>query len=152
MKKNLLLNLKEKDKIIGPLDFHDRFNFTMPEEYSILQHQLDDLVQYTDQHHMVLNQRKTKCLPFINSRTKDFMPQLRLNSEEYLEVIYSLKLVGLIITIDLRWQDQVTYTVKSVNSVLWQLTRFKNLGAPQDKLLTFCILTSTQSMRILTAR
>ena len=89
---------------------------------------------------MVLNHKKTKCLSFINSRTKDFMPQLKINSCEYLEVIYSLKLVGMIITSDLTWQAHIMYTVKRVNSVLWQLTRFKNQGAPQDKLLTFYVL------------
>ena len=32
------------------------------------------------------------------------------------------------------------YTIKRVNAVLWQLTRFRNLGAPTDKLLQFYIL------------
>ena len=32
------------------------------------------------------------------------------------------------------------YTIKRVNTVLWQLTRFRNLGAPTDKLLQFYIL------------
>ena len=34
----------------------------------------------------------------------------------------------------------VKYTVKRVNSVLWQLTRFKRLGASRDKLIKFYIL------------
>ena len=64
----------------------------MPESESNIQHQLFNLKEYTSRHHMVLNQKKTKCLPFINSKTKDFMPQLKVNDDDFLEVIYILKL------------------------------------------------------------
>ena len=50
---------------------------------------------------MILNRKNTKCIPFINSNTKDYMPQLSVEDGRYLEVIYQLKLVGLIITSEL---------------------------------------------------
>ena len=65
------------------------------------------------------------------------MPELQLKDGSYLEVIYQLKLVGLVVTSELTWTAHVDYTVKRVNKVLWQLTRFKQIGATQDKLLTF---------------
>ena len=65
------------------------------------------------------------------------MPQLQLEDGTFLEVIYKLKLVGLVITSELSWSAHVDYTVKRVNKIMWQLTRFKQLGAKQDKLLTF---------------
>ena len=68
------------------------------------------------------------------------MPQLSLEEGSSLEVIYQLKLVGLVITSDLLWTAHIDYTIKRVNSVLWQLTRFRNLGAPTDKLLQFYVL------------
>ena len=68
------------------------------------------------------------------------MPQLVLEEGSYLEVIYELKLVGLVITSDNTWTAHVNYTVARVNHVLWQLTRFRRLGATQDKLVTFYIL------------
>ena len=68
------------------------------------------------------------------------MPELYLGKEAQLEVIYSLKLVGLVITSDLSWQAHVNYTVTRVNKVLWQLTRFKQLGASKEKLVVFYIL------------
>ena len=36
LEKISLSNLVKKNKIIGPLNFHDRFNLTMPHQYSIL--------------------------------------------------------------------------------------------------------------------
>ena len=89
---------------------------------------------------MVLNAKQTKCLPFISSETKDFMPELRIKTEDSLEVIWELKLVGLIVTSDLTWHAHVEYTVGRVSKILWQLTRFKRLGASQDKLITFYVL------------
>ena len=65
------------------------------------------------------------------------MPELQLEDGSYLEVIYQLKLLGLEVTSELTWTAHVNYTVTRVNTVLWQLTRFKQIGATQDKLLTF---------------
>ena len=135
-----LNNLVRKETIVGPLNWHDRFQLTLPADKSILQHQLVDLQLFTEQHHMKLNKSKTKCLPFISSNTRDFMPQLALEEDSYLEVIYELKLVGLVISSDNTWTAHVNYTVARVNRVLWQLTRFRRLGATEDKLVTFYIL------------
>ena len=66
------------------------------------------------------------------------MPQLQLEDGSYLEVIYQLKLVGLVINSQLSWSAHVDYTVKRVNKILWQLTRFKQIG--QDKLVQFYTL------------
>ena len=52
-------------------------------------------------------------------------------------MIYSLKLVGLVITSDMSWQAHVSYTITRVNKVLWQLSRFKQLGASTEKLIVF---------------
>ena len=142
LEKISLSNLVSKPRIIGPLDFHDRFNLTMPAHKSILHHQLDDLKLFTSNHSMKLNSKKTKCLPFIQSKTKDFMPQLSLDEGSNLEVIYKLKLVGIVITSSLSWQAHVEYTVSRVNSVIWQLIRFKQLGAPRNKLITLYVLYS----------
>ena len=89
---------------------------------------------------MILNEKKTKCLPFILSKTKDFLPQLSLKEGEFLEVVYKIKLVGLVVTSCLTWEEHVKYTLKRINSVIWQLTRFKQAGGSQEKLLKFYIL------------
>jgi hypothetical protein len=64
---------------------------------------------------MVLNTKKTKLIPFNNSRTKDFMPEISIDGITPLEVIYSLKLVGLLITSDMTWNAHIDYTTKRIN-------------------------------------
>ena len=140
LEKISLSKLREKQRIIGPLDWHDRFNLTIPEDQSILQHQLHDLVRFTTEHSMVLNSKKTKVFPFNNSKKRDFLPQLSVEPEKHLEVIYQLKLVGVMITSDLSWQTHVNYTIKRVNAKLWQLARFRQLGASREKLIQFYVL------------
>ena len=61
---------------------------------------------------MVLNGKKIKCLPFILSQTKDFQPELILEEGNYLEVVYGLKLVGLVISSSLTWEEHINYTEK----------------------------------------
>jgi hypothetical protein len=68
------------------------------------------------------------------------MPQIQIEDGQFLEVIYKLKLVGIVITSCLTWTAHIEYTVKRVNRAIWQLTRFKRLGASQDKLVTFYVL------------
>ena len=45
------------------------------------------------------------------------MPELTLEEGSYLEVIYQLKLVGLVINSELSWQPHIDYTVARVNKV-----------------------------------
>ena len=133
-------DLKQKKRIIGALNYHDRFILTLPPEKSILQHQLQDLVRYTAQQSMVLNKKKTKCVPFILSSTKYFHPELSLKEVEFLEVVHRMNLVGLVRTRSLTWEERVNYTIKIVNNVLWQITRFSQAGGSEGKLLKFYIL------------
>ena len=53
----------------------------------------------------------------ITSRTKDFMPQLAVSDEENLEVIFKLKLVGIIFSSDLTWSEYIIYKISRVNRV-----------------------------------
>ena len=120
LEKISLSDLIQKERIIGPPNFHDRFHLKLPPQKCILQHQLVDLTSFTSRQSMLLNSKKTKCLPFVNSVTKDFMPEISIVEGKYLEVIYELRLVGLVISSDMTWNAHVKYTVKRVNSVLWQ--------------------------------
>ena len=139
LEKISLSDLEIQEPIVGPPPHHGRFHPGLPEGKSILQHQLNDLVLYTKNNHMMLNSKKTKCFPFINSHTRDFIPQLSVEPGEYLEVIYKLRLVGLVINSEMTWDDHVEYTIGRVNKTLWQLTRFKQLVADKKKLITFFI-------------
>ena len=140
LEKISLKDLELKERTIGPPNFHDRHHLTLPSHKSILQHQLEDLVAFTRDQSMVINNKKTKAMPFINSAGRDFLPQLTLNGVDYLEVIHETKLVGMVISHDMKWDAHIHYTVTRVNKILWQLTRFKQTGIEREKLVTFYTL------------
>ena len=62
------LDLKSKlipaPHIISPLNLHEIPGLILPPEHSALQHQLADLVVFTDENKMKINNKKTKILPF----------------------------------------------------------------------------------------
>ena len=99
-----------------------------------LQKRLDDLEGYVRDHDMVLNNKKTKIMPFNFSRKYDFVPNFHLQNEE-LEVVYQTKLLGVICTSDGKWTENTNYIVKKATSKMWFLRRLKTLGAPRESLL-----------------
>ena len=103
LEKIFLSNLIQMERIIEPPNFHDCFHVKLPPQKCILQHELEDLSSFISQQSMLQNSKKTKCLPFVNLITKDFMPELSLVEGSYLEDIYQLKLVGLVISSDMTW-------------------------------------------------
>ena len=129
-------NLVPREPSIGPLNFHERHGLHLPPENCILQHKLEDLLSFTEENHMRINLKKNKIMPFNFTKTKDFIPELSFPGGDPLDVIYQTKLVGVIIDSSLSWGPHVDYTVKNASKKLWQLIRFKNMGASHTQLLT----------------
>ena len=80
---------------------------------------------------MVINNNKSKVMIFNQHRKYACMPQLTLSGEggEFLEVVESVKLLGVQLRSDLRWCDNTDYICKRGYSRLWILRRLKGLGA-----------------------
>ena len=74
--------------IIGPANSHEIPGLALPPDQSVLQHQLADLLVFTDQNKMKINHKKTKIMPFNFSKKNDFLPQLTFPGCDPLEVIY----------------------------------------------------------------
>ena len=67
------------------------------------------------------------------------MSQLKIQDGDFLEVIYKLKLVELVVTSDMTWQEHVNYPIGRFNKVLRQLTRYKQFGATVKQVLKYYI-------------
>jgi hypothetical protein len=75
-------------------------------------------------------------MPFNFSKTKNFIPKINFPGDEPLNVIYETKLLGIIITSDLRWNAHVKFITGNATKRLWLLIRFKNVGGTEAQLLT----------------
>ena len=79
------------------------------------QSRLNSIEQYANLHQLKINKKKTKLMPINFTRKYDFLPKLNIGDEQ-LDVIYSSKLLGVILTSDCKWTENTKYIVKKGNS------------------------------------
>ena len=93
----------------------------LPPENSALQHQLRDLLTFTNTDKMKINMKKTKIIPFNTSQKYDFLPQLYFPGSNPLEVIYEARLLGITLASNLSWQVHTNDITKRATAKLWIL-------------------------------
>ena len=81
------------------------------------QQHLNDLGQWTDDHMMKLNPKKCKNLIFNFTNNHQFSTALHVNNHE-VETVKEAKLLGSILTDDLKWSKNTEEIVKSSNKRL----------------------------------
>ena len=100
------------------------------------QKHLDELSQWTDEHEMKLNPKKCKNLIFNFTNNHQFVTALKVNNHET-ETVKEAKLLGTIITDDLKWSRNTEQIVKSANlrlRILHEASRFtKNLAVRKSR-------------------
>ena len=83
---------------------------------------------------MKLNFKKTSLAVFNPCKSFDFRPNFELAGNE-LDVVEEFKLLGTVISTDLKWASNSRNLVVKAMKRLWMLRRLKNLGASSENLL-----------------
>ena len=99
-----------------------------PVRNNLLQFYRDDTHKFRKENKMKINSKKTKVMSFNKSRNFDFPPEVNLPDQPNLEVITETKLVGVIISDDLKWQRNTDYISQRARTKLWTLRRLKKLN------------------------
>ena len=81
---------------------------------------------------MKINRKKTKLITSNPCPSKDFLPQFDGNE---LEVVDEVRLLGLIIRSDMKWQANTDKMVTGANKKLWMGCRLKYLEAENVDLI-----------------
>ena len=116
-----------------PLQYHERFEQRLPVQNSLVQEQLNSLAEHAQQNKMRINHAKTKIMLFNSAKKHDFQPELSMEGVK-LEVVEKMKLLGVIITSDLTWDENTEFITNKAFSRLWLLRRLKKLGASRAAL------------------
>ena len=106
-----LSSYRVKDTVPFHIPAHNQFidsNNLKSQEY------LNKISEWTDQNLMALNVKKTKSMVFNFSRNCQFTTDILLNNER-IEMVEQAKLLGTILTRDLKWDENTNYLVKDAN-------------------------------------
>ena len=98
-------------ELIKPLVYHNRTEHTLPQEKSRVYTQLTELIKYAKENEMKINTEKTKFMIFNTARKWDFTPKFEIEGKE-IESVDQLKLLGVQITSDLKWNANTDYITK----------------------------------------
>ena len=73
---NLKENLVVDPDLPKPLSYHERTNHTLPAANNLMQEQFNQLLEYANEHQMVINKEKTKVMLFNQAWKYDFLPDI----------------------------------------------------------------------------
>ena len=135
------INLKEKliqnpePNPARPLQYHSRTGHILPDNKNELQKMMNELGEFSNQHQMAINKKKTKVILFNQAHKYDFLPEISINESENLEVVEEIKLLGVLIRSDLSWKSNTDLMCKRAFIRLWIIRRLKFMGASETDLL-----------------
>ena len=128
------IDISERPK---PLEFWEHTGFVLKKENNQLQDDLNNLKVFTDNNLMVINQKKTSIMSFNFRKSLEFPPIFRIGDGPVLNIEKQTRLLGIMISDDLKWSAHVDFIVKRANKKLWQLRRMKLLKLDMNILLDF---------------
>ena len=84
---------------------------------------------------MKINKLKTKVMKFSRNTKFDFPLEVSFSDNKNLEVIKSVKLLGLVISESLSWEENTDYICKKARKKIWILRGMKISGLSQSQLV-----------------
>ena len=133
------INLKEKlvfrpeSERPLPDNYHAKTGHFLPEGGSQVFKKLEETRDYASQNKMKINYKKTKVMLFNQCKNWDFMPLLELEGNE-LELVEEMKILGIVVSSDMKWAANTEYIVQKGYNRLWILRRLKAMGSGQEDL------------------
>ena len=118
-----------------PHNYHERTMQVLPPENNLLQYYLNDAEHFTQDNLMKINPKKSQVILFNKSRNWDFPPEVSFSDGKHLESVSEMKLVGVVISSDLRWGKNTQYICEKATQKLWTLRRMKLLDLDEDILI-----------------
>ena len=83
-----VLKLEQECELTRPLNYHQRTEQVLKEDFSLVKKQLTEIDEYARKHEMQINKKKTKIMLFNCSTQNDFQLEMSI-SDEKLECVIS---------------------------------------------------------------
>ena len=125
-------------KMQVPNDLPTHNQFVEPQNLKS-QQWLDEINTWTVNQKMKINEQKTNVMLFNFSSERQFTTRLTINDEP-IKVINSTRLLGTIITNDLKRDENTSSIVRKANARMQLLRKLENFGTSADGLKLIYIL------------
>ena len=113
-------------------------NQYIPSENLESQEWLNKINQWTINQKMMVNEKKTKTMIFNSTHNYQFTTRLSINDKP-IEVINSTKLLGTIITDDLKWDANCANLVKKANGRMELMRKVSSFGLDKEELKKYLL-------------
>ena len=131
---NLKKCLERVEDLTRPVTFHDRTGHQLVTDNILTQRKVVEIEKFAKDNEMKINTSKCKLMLFNRSVKYDFNPKIALNNEN-IELAETMKLLGVVISSDLKWHSHVKLLNRRGHYKLCLFRRLKKLGA-DGKLLS----------------
>ena len=120
-----------------PWNFHERHQTVIKYEENSLQHELTRFHTWTLKNKFLVNTKKCYVMQFSQARNSDFPIEYTIGGSELLEEKKTVKILGIQVQSDLRWQSQVKQMISRASKTTWVLRRMRTLGVDRKTLVDF---------------
>ena len=121
-----------------PTDIINSNQFIPPQNLKS-QNYLDKISEWTRNQKMMINESNSKIMIFNFSQNYQFSTRLEMEGQ-ILETVPETKLLGTVVTSDLKWNRNTSFIVKKANKRLELLRKISNFGADLDDMKNIYIL------------
>ena len=117
-----------------PLTRSQRTGHCLPSERNLLQKYICDAEDFADKNKMIINKKKTTAMKFTNSKKYDFPLGLNFTDGTEVESTEVAKMLGVIVSSNLKWRNNTNYICSKARRKLWLLRRLQPLGLSVQEL------------------
>ena len=125
-----------KNQVASDLPIHGQY---IHQNELLSQKYLNELNDWSEDHQMVINQKKTKAMIFNYTKNHQFYTRLSLKNEN-IEVVDKIKLLGTKISNDLSWDENCRDIIKKVNARMQLLQKCKEIGSNYEEMTMLWII------------
>ena len=118
-----------------PLTWYEKEGLILPKNENELQSHLLRFQEFADHNNLAINQEKSKVMLFNFSHKYVFPAELELSQNVNLDLASECKILGVIISSDLKWAKNTEYITLKAMKRIWSIRRLKKLGLGDDFLI-----------------
>ena len=120
-----------------PWNYHERHETIIKPEENLLQYELSRFHTWTVANKFLVNSQKCYVMQFSRSRNYDFPIEYTIGTSHILKEKKTVKILGIQVQSDLRWQAQVNQMISRASKATWVLRRMRTLGVDKKTLVEF---------------